>query len=141
MNLPIPPDDITLNKGAIIERCLRRIREELTLNPALDHATHVDALTLNLERACQAAIDLAMHWVARHKLGMPQTSAEAFNLLQKAGYINEELSRNLSKMVSFRNRIIHEYQTVDTAYLRQICENRLVDLVELGANFGLAIDI
>ena len=31
---------------------------------------HLDALTLNVERACQAAIDLAMHVVAAEHLGI-----------------------------------------------------------------------
>jgi len=64
--------NILLNKGAIIERCLRRIRQEHEACPNLDDFTHLDALILNLERACQAAIDMAMHEVARRHLGMPQ---------------------------------------------------------------------
>jgi len=59
--MPTPPDDVLLNKAAIIERCIRRIREEHAACPALDDSTRVDALTLNIERACQAAIDMAMH--------------------------------------------------------------------------------
>ena len=57
--MPTPPDDILLNKAAIIERCVRRMLEEASACPHLDDFTHVDALTLNIERACQAAIDMA----------------------------------------------------------------------------------
>lgn len=56
--MPTPPDDILLNKAAIIERCIRRIQEEYHACPDLDNHTHVDALTLNIERACQAAINM-----------------------------------------------------------------------------------
>jgi hypothetical protein len=60
----MPPDDILLNKAAIIERCVRRIAEEVRSCPGLDNFTHVDALTLNIERGCQAAIDMSvLRWV------------------------------------------------------------------------------
>jgi len=81
--MPTPPDDVLLNKAAIIERCLRRIRAEYAACPTLDNSTHVDALTLNIERACQAAIDMAMHLVATHRLGIPQSSKEAFACSKK----------------------------------------------------------
>jgi len=58
------PDDILLNKAAIIERCVRRMLEEARSYPRLDDFTHVDALTLNIERACQAAIDMSvLRWI------------------------------------------------------------------------------
>ncbi len=44
-----------------------------------------DRFTLNIERACQAAIDMAMHRVASAHLGIPQSSGEAFTLLEQAG--------------------------------------------------------
>lgn len=44
---------------AIIERSLKRMKEEYSFNPKLDNYTHIDALILNIERAYQAAIDLA----------------------------------------------------------------------------------
>ena len=55
-------DDIALNKLAIIERCLARIREEYAGHEtelATDF-TRQDAIVLNLQRACEAAIDPGM---------------------------------------------------------------------------------
>jgi uncharacterized protein YutE (UPF0331/DUF86 family) len=55
-------DDVVLNKAAIIERCWRRVRQEYRDDPSrLSDQTRQDAIVLNLERACQAAIDLAIH--------------------------------------------------------------------------------
>ena len=54
-------DEVILNKAAIIERCLRRIRSLQGQTDEQDPYLYEDALLLNLERACQAAIDLAMH--------------------------------------------------------------------------------
>lgn len=56
-------DDVLLNKAASIERCLKRVREEYDGHEeeiATDF-TRQDALVLNLLRACETAIDLAVH--------------------------------------------------------------------------------
>ena len=56
-------DDVVLNKTGIIERCLRRVQEEYAGNPTNlhDDITKQDAVVLNLQRACRAAIDLSRH--------------------------------------------------------------------------------
>lgn len=56
-------DDVLLNKAAIIERCLQRIHEEYSGHESALETdyTRQDAIVLNLQRACEAAIDLAMH--------------------------------------------------------------------------------
>lgn len=122
--MPTEPDDVCLNKAAIIERSLRRAFEEFAFDPGLQSFTHIDAMTLNIERACQAAIDLAFHIVAKDRLGMPQTSSDAFSLLQKAGLISLETVRNMTAMTGFRNIAVHEYQALDLSILRAIVETR-----------------
>lgn len=138
--MPIQPDEIALNKAAIIERALRRIQQEYQANPQLDNYTHIDAMTLNVERACQAAIDLAMHIVARRRLGMPQSSSEAFRLIHEAGFINKEISKDMIAMTGFRNIAIHEYQQMDMSVLRDIAETRWRSLVDYCRAFGLRVE-
>jgi uncharacterized protein YutE (UPF0331/DUF86 family) len=137
--MPIQPDDITLNKCAVIERCIRRIREEFDLDPELESFTHTDALTLNIERACQAAIDLAMHHVAQQRLGMPQSSGEAFRLLEKNGLLSKALRQSLIAMTGFRNIAIHEYQELDKSVLKYIAETGYKDFIDFAAQFGVHI--
>lgn len=139
LNMHIPPDDITLNKGAIIERCIRRIHEEYRADPAFENATHLDAMTLNIERACQAAIDLAMHYVAKERLGMPQSSGDAFRLLKKAGFIPTDLQEAMIAMTGFRNIAIHEYQMLDASVLQYIVRQGYKDLIRFGAQLGIRI--
>lgn len=57
------PDDVLLNKIAMIEHCLMRIREEYHGHEAefTINFTKQDSVILNLLRACEAAIDVAMH--------------------------------------------------------------------------------
>lgn len=138
--MPTPPSDVLLNKAAIIERCIRRIKEEYAAAPQLDNPTHADALTLNIERSCQAAIDMAMHLVAQRHLGIPQSSAEAFDLLGKASIITLELCKSLRAMTGFRNVAIHEYQELDTEILHYIATKGFTDLVRLCSALGLTIE-
>ena len=135
----MPPNDILLNKAAIIERCVRRIAEEVRSCPGLDDFTHVDALTLNIERGCQAAIDMAMHVVAERHLGVPQSKSDAFSLLQRAGLIDESLAKSLHGMVGFRNVAIHQYDRLDMSVLRWVVDSGHRDWIRLGEALGVAI--
>lgn len=133
-------DDVLLNKAAIIERCLHRISEEYAGDPSrLESFTHQDAIILNLERACQAAIDLAMHIVARDHLGVPQSSAQAFDLLAEARRISPALAAKMRRMVGFRNIAIHQYQELKLSIVRRVVENGSNDFVEFCAALGLRL--
>lgn len=137
--MPTPPDDILLNKAAIIERCIRRIAEESRACQRYDDFTHVDALTLNIERACQASIDMAMHVLVERHLRVPQSNAEAFALLEKSGIIGKELSKSLRGMAGFRNIAVHQYEALDMDVLRWVVETGHRDWAKLGEVFGVCI--
>ena len=135
------PDDVMMNKAAVIERSLRRIVELYAADPALEDLLYLDALTLNVERACQAAIDLAMHEVAAEHLGMPQSQADAFRLLADAGKISRGLSERMIGMCGFRNVLVHQYQELEVELLHQVARERWKDLIELCAELGRKIDV
>jgi len=122
------PDDILLNKGQIIRRCLARVLEEYGGNPAnLTNPTKQDSIVINIQRACEAAIDLAMHFVAQRNLGIPQTSRDAFTLLQTAGFLTEGTSKQMRAMVGFRNIAVHNYQNLEIQVLQAIILQHLSD--------------
>jgi uncharacterized protein YutE (UPF0331/DUF86 family) len=135
----IDADDVVLSKAAVIERSIRRMREEYCANPALDNYTHLDAMTLNIERACQGAIDLAMHIVAKKHLGLPQSNAEAFRLLREAEFISEEVLRDMAAMTGFRNVAVHQYQKMDIAVLENIAQSKWKSLVLFCRELGVEI--
>lgn len=120
-------DDVLLNKVAIIERCLGRIREEYHGHEHLLETdfTRQDAIVLNLQRACEAAIDLAMHAVRKRRLGLPQDSREAFTLLEQAKLIDPEIAAHMRAMVGFRNIAVHQYRDMSMPVLRAILDGHL----------------
>lgn len=122
--------DVILNKKAIIERCTKRINEEFDQNAAnLKNFTKQDSIVLNLQRACEAAIDLAMHTCTKLKLGVPQSSSDAFKKLLENEIITACLEKNLKGMVGFRNIAVHDYQTLNLNILESIINHHLKDLL------------
>lgn len=122
-------DDVILNKISIIENCLRRLQEEYKghEDELEGNFTKQDSIILNLQRACEASIDLAARIIRIKKLGLPQTSREVFVLLENAHILSSETSRNLQAMVGFRNIAIHEYQKINLAIVKSILETNLFD--------------
>jgi len=107
-------DDVLINKAASIERCVRRAREEYNKDAetfATDF-TRQDAAILNIQRACEAALDMGQHLVRREKLGVPQSARDVFTLLAQAGWIEPALADDLKRMVGFRNIAVHDYQAM-----------------------------
>lgn len=124
-------NDIILNKISTIERCIKRIREEYDDNPLnLKNFTKQDSIILNIQRACEASIDIAMHIVSEKKLGIPQSSRDAFEYLSSHAIINENLSLKLKSMVGFRNIAVHDYQEINLEIVRVIVEKHLEDYLE-----------
>jgi len=123
------PDDVLLNKVAAIERALQRVREEYAGRDAnlFENLTKQDAILLNLQRACESAIDLAMHLVRVERLGVPQETREAFALLASAGRIDADLAERLQKMVGFRNIAVHDYERLNLRVVQAIVTGRLAD--------------
>lgn len=125
-------DDIIINKSEIIKRCVKRIKEEYDGNAEnLKNYTKQDSIILNIQRMCEAAIDLATHIIRIKKIGVPQTSKECFIMLEKEGIIEKELSKKLQGMVGFRNIAVHNYQELDMEILKGIIENNLEDSFDL----------
>lgn len=107
-------DDVLMNKAATIERCVHRAREEYDKDTdtfATDF-TRQDAAILNIQRACEAAIDMGQHLIRRDKLGVPQSARDVFSLLAQAGLIEYTLADDLKRMVGFRNIAVHDYQAM-----------------------------
>jgi len=120
-------DDVILNKAGVIERCVARVREEHDGNDdnLMNNFTRQDSIILNLQRACEATIDLAMHLVRVKKLGIPQESKDAFLFLTEAELLNKKLSERLMKMVGFRNIAVHDYKKLNLEIVKSIVNNDL----------------
>ncbi len=125
-------DDVLINKAATIERCVARAREEYFSDPATfaTNFTRQDAAILNIQRACEAALDMGQHLIRRDRLGVPQSARDVYTLLAQAGRIEKPLAEGLQRMVGFRNIAVHDYQTLQLPITVAIIEKHLDEFLD-----------
>ena len=123
-------DRVLAEKAQTVERCLARVREKYIghEHEFLDDIDRQDIIVINLQRACQAIIDMAMWLGRRHRLEIPENSADIFRILNAAGLLDADLAAAMVAMVGFRNIATHEYRKLDLKRVRNIIEYRLNDL-------------
>jgi uncharacterized protein YutE (UPF0331/DUF86 family) len=124
--------DVVFNKAEIIERTLARVSATYMAHAAaLDRNLDAqDVIILNLQRACEASIDLAMHVVRITGIGLPKESRDAFSLLEQNKIIPSDMAERLKSMVSFRNIAVHDYRALDWIIVRAIVEKDILDVAE-----------
>jgi uncharacterized protein YutE (UPF0331/DUF86 family) len=124
-------DEVIVNKAASIERCVRRAREEYAKGPEsfASDFTRQDAAVLNIQRACEAALDAGQHIVRRERLGAPQSARDVFAVLATGGWIEPELAEKLKKMVGFRNIAVHDCQALLTPIVTAVITDHLDDFL------------
>jgi uncharacterized protein YutE (UPF0331/DUF86 family) len=124
---------LVAKKLALVETCvsdLRRLARPAELEGDLREQRFVEH---TLQIAIQAALDVASHIVSDERLGEPRTSRELFDLLERAGWIPPPLAATLRNMVGFRNVLVHGYNDVDVAIVRDVVEHRLDDFLQFVA--------
>lgn len=121
---------VVLSKIESIERCVKRIDELYNFNEVLEDKYMLeDAITLNIQRACQQAIDLAMYLCSKLALGLPKESRESFKILNKAKYLSNEITAKMGKMVGFRNVAVHQYQDLEREIVFYIADKGKEDFL------------
>ena len=132
-------NEIILNKKIGIERSIKQIDAYYALETGLPFATDYlrqDAISMNLQRACELTIDIANYFIKSRKLGLPQDSRDSFALLQQAGLITIEQMNGLQAMVGFRNTLVHQYQKLNLKIMVDVIEHRLREFLDF-ANAAL----
>ena len=126
------PDDVLINKAATVERCVARAREEFDRNPTTfaSDFTRQDAAVVNVQRACEAVLDMGQHLVRREGLGVPQSARDVFELLARGGWIAPELAVALKRMVAFRNIAVHDYQALLLPILVNVITQHLDEFLD-----------
>ena len=120
--------DLVAKKLAYVETCLRELNE-LAHPELIERDLREERFVSHtLQIAIQAALDIASHIVSDEHLGEPENNRRLFELLVENGWVSRELAEPLARMVGFRNVLVHGYQDVDKAIVRDVVENRLNDL-------------
>jgi uncharacterized protein YutE (UPF0331/DUF86 family) len=127
----LPDKDILSEKITQVQHCLTRIKDVTKLNSELlDDYNIQDVFILNLQRAIQSCIDIAVHISSTEGWGVAKTIRENFVLLADKKVISKDLAVKMTKMVGFRNIAIHDYSNLDVNILKSILKSSLKDIEE-----------
>lgn len=132
----MPVNDVLLNKTATIVRCIKRINEEFSADEQafLLNFTKQDSVILNLQRACEASLDIANFLIKKNNLGVPQSARDSFDLLVSGQIISEGLAMRLKKMIGLRNIAVHDYQKLNMDIVVAVVRHHLSDFDEFCAS-------
>lgn len=120
---------ILSEKLEALRRCIERIesRRTETAEALRKDVDRQDILSLNLTRAVQLCVDMAVHVLSDTGQPAPQTMGEAFDLLAEEGVVPPSLAARMRGAVGFRNIAVHNYQAVDWDIVHTITHEGLED--------------
>ena len=120
-------DDVLINIAATIERRVARAREEYAADPDgfAKNFSRQDAAILNIQRACEAALDMGLHIIRR----VTQSARDTFTLLAQAHWLTPAVAEQMKRMVGFRNVAVHDYQSLQLPITLNILTLHLDDFL------------
>jgi uncharacterized protein YutE (UPF0331/DUF86 family) len=116
---------------AILQGLRRYTYEEFTANPE-----HYGSAERFLQLAIETLTDLGNHVIADLGLGTVDWYSDIPRLLHEAGYINAEMRENWTRMIGFRNVLVHDYLDVDRRLVYEVLQQRLGDIEALRPVFA-----
>lgn len=118
-----------------LRRCVRRVesRRPDQIDLLLSDWDLQDILTLNLTRAVQLSVDIAMHLIASTDRPVPETMGESFDHLREMDVLSGNLAERMKSAVGFRNVAIHNYRKLDWEIVHTISHEHLDDFRQFAA--------
>jgi uncharacterized protein YutE (UPF0331/DUF86 family) len=112
-----------------LRHCIARVQSKRpeTLEALVADVDTQDVIVLNLSRAVQLCVDIAMHHLASSDSPVPQTMGQAFELLAQQKVIDAALALRMRKAVGFRNLAVHSYDSIEWAVVYAIASEHLDD--------------
>ena len=122
-----------------LRRCIARIvsKQPFDVQRLTTDYDLQDIISVNLERAVQATVDLASILLAELDAPAPNTMSESFLALHQAGVVDKELADRMRKAVGLRNILVHAYSAIDWRIVHAVATQQLDDL----RNYARAVDV
>lgn len=89
-----------------------------------------------LQLAIEATLDIGSHVIAELELGSIESYSDIPKILTEKGYISSELAERWTRMIGFRNILVHEYLEVDREIVYDVLQHQLRDLRALRKAFA-----
>lgn len=101
--------------------------KEVSLEEFLEDDIIQDVVEYNLFIAINMIVDIATHIVVDNNIGNPETLGEAFSILNREKYLNDDETKAYRNMVGLRNILSHEYIKIDKRIIYGILKHNLKD--------------
>ncbi len=127
-----------------LHRCLDRVRSHCgaSAEALIGDPDAQDIVSLNLTRAIQICVDIALHWLSeKSSVAVPVTMSGAFDALEMHGWLSAEVVQSMKKAVGFRNVAVHAYENVNWRIVHDVCSRRLVDFEIFAQQVIAALDL
>ena len=120
----------------VVRKRLKKLDEYLTILRGLqvyelEEFTNIPERYGSAERflhlVIETIIDLGNHTIAGLQLGEVNWYSDIPQLLFEADYIDAELTEKWTRMIGFRNVLVHDYLNVDREIVYDILQNGLED--------------
>jgi uncharacterized protein YutE (UPF0331/DUF86 family) len=133
--------DVLMNKLESLRRCVQRVQDKAPVSSDLLKGDYdlQDIIVLNLERAVQTCVDIGLHIISDLEIPVPDTMAETFKSLNRAGYLDDLATERMTKAVGFRNTAVHAYQEMDWEIVYRIITEHLDDFRDFSRQIMKAI--
>lgn len=124
-------------KLTYLAEALAKLRQlpQSTLEEFRADPRNLDAALHRLQVAIQILIDVGSHVVARLGLGVPDSSRDLLERLERNGHLPDGSVARFGRMFAFRNRVVHLYDRVDDEHVFAIVTNDLEDLEDLATRY------
>jgi uncharacterized protein YutE (UPF0331/DUF86 family) len=124
--------DLILAKAGSAKSHLNRVLEKrnVNLDSFIKDIDRQEIILFNIQAAVQNCIDIAAHIISEESFGVPGSTTEMLYLLEKNGYLDNDLTQKMVKAVGFRNLIVHEYGKIELEQVFEIAQDDINDLNE-----------
>ena len=134
--------DMVQTKLESLLRCVRRVeaKRQASIEILENDLDLQDIIVVNIERAVQISVDLALHWLSSSGLPVPETMSQAFISAASGGLLPEDLAERLSCSVGFRNIAVHAYEKINCAIVFSIATEHMKDFREFSGDYPATLD-
>lgn len=89
-----------------------------------------------LQLAIESINDVASHVAAARRLGPVEASRDLPRIFLEQGVVPEDLARRWTRMIGFRNILVHNYLEIDRDIVFDVLHGNLEDLERLAGAFA-----
>ena len=118
---------LIFRKMESLGRCVDRIRSKrgFTHEELLRDFDLQDILSVNIQRAVQLSVDIALHMLSDLSGKLPDTMGQAFTALHDHGAISDRTARALRSSVGLCNVAVHDYVAVNWQIVQDVVDGHV----------------